>query len=130
MIPLQLASCPLFPRDAIIACAPTLDCAEISDSVLALMRSWKIIAALFLICSTAVAFESRLPFKTIFKGEPQFNRLMSLAKEHNWKELPIGQRTAAVGQALIGTRYTASPSNETKLSHAADGEASQYEDRT
>jgi hypothetical protein len=58
-----------------------------------------------LICSCAFAFESRLPFKTIFKGEAQFNRLVSLAKENNWKSLPIGERTAAVGQALLGTRY-------------------------
>src|SRR5207245_4940855 len=57
------------------------------------------------ICSTATAFESLLPFKTSFKGQEQFNRLISLAKENDWKSLPIGQRTAAVGQALTGTRY-------------------------
>jgi hypothetical protein len=27
------------------------------------------------------------------------------AKAENWKALPIGERTAAVGQALVGTRY-------------------------
>src|SRR5580704_15383752 len=69
------------------------------------MRTWKILIPLTLICASALAFESRLPFKTIFKGEPQFSRLISLAKENNWKSLPIGERTVAVGQALTGTRY-------------------------
>jgi N-acetylmuramoyl-L-alanine amidase-like protein len=69
------------------------------------MRTWKILIPLALICASAFAFESRLPFKTVFKGEPQFKRLVSLAIENNWKSLPIGDRTAAVGQALLGTRY-------------------------
>src|SRR6516162_11040851 len=69
------------------------------------MRACKIILGIILVCSAAAASESRLPFKTVFKGEPQFNRLVSLAKENNWKSLPIGERTAAVGQALTGTRY-------------------------
>jgi hypothetical protein len=46
-----------------------------------------------------------LPFTTIFKGQDQFNRLVAKAKAGNWKALPIGERTAAVGQALVGTRY-------------------------
>jgi hypothetical protein len=69
------------------------------------MRVPRIFLLLLLICTTAFAFEARLPFKTIFKGDGQFNRLVSLAKENNWKSLPIGERTAAVGQALTGTRY-------------------------
>jgi Protein of unknown function (DUF1460) len=69
------------------------------------MRRWKFIVPLILICGHATAFESRLPFKTVFKGEDQFNRLVAKAKSENWKELPIGERTAAVGQALVGTRY-------------------------
>ena len=48
---------------------------------------------------------SGLPFSTVFKGQDQFNRLVSLAKTNNWKSLPIGERTAAVGRALVGTRY-------------------------
>lgn len=52
-----------------------------------------------------MAVETRLPFKTVFTGESQFNRMVSLAKQNNWKSLPIGERTAAVGQALTGTRY-------------------------
>jgi N-acetylmuramoyl-L-alanine amidase-like protein len=69
------------------------------------MRTWKAVIPLFLICSVAFASESRLPFSTIFKGQDQFNRLVAKAKAGNWKALPIGERTAAVGQALVGTRY-------------------------
>jgi hypothetical protein len=69
------------------------------------MRSWKILVPLFLLCSIAFASESRLPFGTVFKGQDQFNRLVAKAKAGNWKALPIGERTAAVGQALVGTRY-------------------------
>jgi hypothetical protein len=69
------------------------------------MRSWKVSVPLFLLCSVAFALESRLPFSTVFKGQDQFNRLVAKAKSGNWKALPIGERTAAVGQALAGTRY-------------------------
>ncbi len=69
------------------------------------MRTWRFIIPAFLICSVAFAFESRLPFSTVFKGQDQFNRLVSKAKAGNWKALPIGERTAAVGNALVGTRY-------------------------
>jgi len=69
------------------------------------MRSWKIFVPVFLIWSVVFASESRLPFSTVFKGQDQFNRLVSKAKAGNWQALPIGERTAAVGQALVGTRY-------------------------
>jgi hypothetical protein len=69
------------------------------------MRSWKVLVPLVLICSAALASESRLPFSTVFKGQDQFNRLVAKAKAGNWKALPIGERTAAVGQALVGTHY-------------------------
>src|SRR5437867_4596807 len=69
------------------------------------MRSWKLLVPLFLLCSITFASESRLPSGTVFKGQDQFNRLVAKAKAGNWKALPIGERTAAVGQALVGTRY-------------------------
>jgi Protein of unknown function (DUF1460) len=69
------------------------------------MRIWKVTIPLFLLCSIALASESRLPFSTVFKGQDQFNRLVAKAKAGNWKALPIGERTAAVGEALVGTRY-------------------------
>src|SRR5919205_1262742 len=69
------------------------------------MRSCKLFLALVLLCSAARASESRLPFSTVFKGQDQFNRLVAKARAENWRALPIGDRTAAVGQALVGTRY-------------------------
>src|SRR5947207_1653313 len=69
------------------------------------MRSWKTLVPLCLICSVALASTSRLPFNTIFRVQDQFNRLVAKAKAGNWKALTIGERTAAVGQTLVGTRY-------------------------
>src|SRR6516164_9216241 len=69
------------------------------------MRDWKVLVALYFLCSVAIASESRLPFSTVFKGQDQFNRLVAKAKTENWTSLPIGDRTAAVGQSLVGTRY-------------------------
>jgi hypothetical protein len=69
------------------------------------MRTWKFLIPLLLIHAVAFSSESRLPFGTVFKGQDQFNRLVAKAKAGNWKALPIGERTAAVGQALVGTRY-------------------------
>jgi hypothetical protein len=60
---------------------------------------------LLLLVTAARASESRLPFNTVFKGQEQFNRLVSLARTNHWSTLPIGERTATVGQALVGTRY-------------------------
>ena len=44
-----------------------------------------------------------LPFGTVFKGTKQFNALVAQADP--WKGLPIGERVAAVGRAMTGTRY-------------------------
>lgn len=49
------------------------------------------------------ASAASLPFDTVFKGKDKFNQLVSQADQ--WKSLPIGERTAAVGRALIGTPY-------------------------
>src|SRR5437870_861454 len=46
-----------------------------------------------------------LPMRTVFKGQDRFQQLVVRAKAENWKALPIGQRTAAVGQAMVGTPY-------------------------
>ena len=48
---------------------------------------------------------AELPFSTVFKGRDKFDSLVAKAKAENWKALPIGERTAAVGRALVGTRY-------------------------
>src|SRR3981081_2881452 len=68
------------------------------------MGTLRVIILLCFIASPAMA-ESRLPFKTVFKGPHRFGKLVAQAKSENWKALAIGRRTAAVGQALVGTRY-------------------------
>ena len=69
------------------------------------MRIPKFLLPVLLAFATASASESRLPFKRVFQGEDQFNRLVAQAKANNWSGLPIGERTGTVGQALVGTRY-------------------------
>ncbi len=49
--------------------------------------------------------QTALPFVTVFKGRDKFDRLVQMAREGGWKTLPIGERTATVGRALVGTRY-------------------------
>ena len=51
------------------------------------------------------ATAASLPFSTVFKGEDKFQRLVREAQANNWAALPIGDRTAAVGRSLVGTRY-------------------------
>src|SRR5947199_6020325 len=46
-----------------------------------------------------------LPLRTVFKGQDRFEQLVVRAKAENWKMLPIGERTAVVGQAMVGTPY-------------------------
>jgi hypothetical protein len=65
----------------------------------------KIFWLVVLISSGALAAQTQLPFRTVFRGQDQFNRLVARAKAENWKSLPIGQRTAAIGSSLVGTRY-------------------------
>ena len=55
--------------------------------------------------SAQASVETRLPFNTVFKGQEQFDRLVAKARTENWSSFPIGQRTAIVGQSLVGTRY-------------------------
>jgi hypothetical protein len=46
-----------------------------------------------------------LPWSTVFKGDAKFQQVCSQAQRGNWAALPIGQRTATVGRALLGTAY-------------------------
>jgi hypothetical protein len=69
------------------------------------MRGFRILVPLLFVFSSVAVAESRLPFSTVFKGRDQFEGLVSKARSEIWKSLPIGERTAAVGQALVGTRY-------------------------
>ena len=49
----------------------------------------------------------RDPDPIVFKGEETFERLLALARERAWSELPIGGRIGAVGMALRRTPYVA-----------------------
>jgi hypothetical protein len=80
--------------------------AEIGFHCSQIMRTSKLLAILLLIGLTdSAATAGSLPFRRVFVGEDQFKRLVSEAKANNWAALPIGERTATVGQALLGTRY-------------------------
>jgi Protein of unknown function (DUF1460) len=46
-----------------------------------------------------------LPFSTVFRGGPVFERLVKQAQRENWRSLPLGDRTVAVGRALLGVPY-------------------------
>ena len=52
---------------------------------------------------TLSSARSELPFETVFVGRAKFDELVGRANA--WKALPIGERTAAVGRALVGTPY-------------------------
>jgi hypothetical protein len=65
---------------------------------------------LLFVCFSAQAtpippFEQRLPMEVVFKGGEKFQRLVKQAQRENWAALPIGERTARVGKALLGTPY-------------------------
>jgi hypothetical protein len=69
------------------------------------MRKTVLIVSLFFVTLAGASAESRLPFSTVFKGRDKFDRLVNSAREGNWNTLPIGERTATVGRARVGTRY-------------------------
>ncbi|HMJ05810.1 MAG TPA: N-acetylmuramoyl-L-alanine amidase-like domain-containing protein [Chthoniobacterales bacterium] len=65
----------------------------------------KIFFAIFLFSLALSSTEAALPFSTVFKGRGKFEHLLSEARAGNWSALPIGERTATVGRAMVGTRY-------------------------
>src|SRR5256714_9019976 len=69
------------------------------------MRKTFAFICLFVVGFNLAIGESSLPFTTVFKGKDRFDSLVAKARQENWKALPIGERTAAVGRALVGTRY-------------------------
>lgn len=58
---------------------------------------------LFWILTSLVSARAGLPAETVFRGRAKFDQLV--AQADGWKDLPIGERTAAVGRALVGTPY-------------------------
>jgi hypothetical protein len=71
------------------------------------MRPVVLFAPLVLLLSFIL--ESRagvyLPYAKVFRGNSEFEELVQKAQAENWRSLPLGQRTAAVGLALLGTPY-------------------------
>jgi hypothetical protein len=59
---------------------------------------------LSLIASSAAAREC-LPQKQTFIGQTKFNAVVSHALKQGWEKLPMGQRVAQFGTALLGTPY-------------------------
>ena len=67
------------------------------------------LGTLILVLAVALTGSTRgavtLPMGTVFKGQDRFEQLVVRAKAGNWKSLAIGERTATVGQAMVGTPY-------------------------
>lgn len=57
------------------------------------------------VCPARAEYQARLPLPTVFKGKDKFDRLVAQAVREDWRALPIGERTARVGKALLGTPY-------------------------
>jgi N-acetylmuramoyl-L-alanine amidase-like protein len=46
-----------------------------------------------------------LPYARVFRGDTKFQELVQRAQLQSWRALPLGDRTIAVGLALVGTPY-------------------------
>jgi hypothetical protein len=60
---------------------------------------------LFLAPLTNLEASVYLPYPRVFRGNAEFERLVQQAQKQNWRSLPLGDRTIAVGRALLGTPY-------------------------
>jgi hypothetical protein len=58
--------------------------------------------ALLLCAGTGLA---ALPQSVVFVGRPKYEAVFERGVRENWKALPIGERTARAGLALVGTPY-------------------------
>src|SRR5216110_300923 len=66
----------------------------------------RILILVFAVVLTAITRGAvTLPMRTVFKAQDRFEQLVVRAKAENWKAFPIGERTAVVGQAMVGTPY-------------------------
>ncbi len=66
---------------------------------------FSLVLLFFFGAGTGLTKAETLPFGTVFKGREKFNDLIRQARANDWKSLRIGDRTATVGRALVGTRY-------------------------
>jgi hypothetical protein len=71
------------------------------------MRPVVLFAALLLFFISSMNAEASvyLPYSQVFRGNTEFQRLVQKAQSQNWRSLPLGERTIAVGLALVGTPY-------------------------
>jgi len=76
------------------------DSARVMRPVVLLALPWLLLS--FVLESRAGVY---LPYAKVFKGDSEFEELVQKAQRENWRSLPLGQRTAAVGLALLGTPY-------------------------
>ena len=53
----------------------------------------------------ALLAAARLPAERVFVNPGKFEKLVERGIRENWRALPIGERTAKVGMALVGTPY-------------------------
>lgn len=56
-------------------------------------------------CLGLLPASAGLPESTVFVGKSRYDALVARAARENWAALPIGDRTAQVGRALLGTPY-------------------------
>lgn len=66
------------------------------------MRRFFVLAGFLAVMATARA---ALPESVVFVGPTKYKALVDRAAAQGWSNLPIGERTARVGQALLGTPY-------------------------
>jgi hypothetical protein len=67
------------------------------------MRSVLLLAGFFAALSSLPA--APLPESVVFVGPTKYNALVARAVSQDWRAMPIGERTAKVGLALLGTPY-------------------------
>lgn len=64
-----------------------------------------LLGAGFLAVARPQAARGRAADPNVFTGQDVLDRLLALARERAWKDLPIGERTGAIGMALRQTPY-------------------------
>ncbi len=71
-----------------------------------MIRLLLILAALLAsVSGSTLSAQRQLPFETVFKGRDVFDRLVARAQRENWRALPLGDRTARVALAMVGTPF-------------------------
>lgn len=64
-----------------------------------------ILAILCLLLAHGAPAKEQLPQSVTFKGKDKFDAVVTRAVKENWRSLPMGQRVAKFGKALLGTKY-------------------------